>query len=231
MVIPNIEKSERRREYDLYSQQLRVEVVKAYLFDGLSHRRLDSDVLGLNPDESRGWQSMGILHFLGLKDPFKGLFSGMTVEETINELKLLNDSSYDEIISILESIEFNESVNEDISSENATEYIVLKEGQKKQVFTTRYERKPQLRKQAIEIHGTSCMACGFNFEEVYGSRGKNYIEVHHVKPLSDENEESEVNPSTDLIVVCANCHRIIHRKRDKILSLDELKSLIQKNES
>ena len=107
----------------------------------------------------------------------------------------------------------------------------MKEGQKKQVFATRYERKPQLRKQAIEIHGTSCMACGFNFEEVYGSRGKNYIEVHHVKPLSDENEESEVNPSTDLIVVCANCHRIIHRKRDNILSLDELKSLIQKNES
>ena len=40
------------------------------------------------------------------------------------------------------------------------------------------------RKMAIKIHGNKCMACGFDFESVYGKHGKNYIEVHHVVPLS-----------------------------------------------
>ena len=229
MNIPKLEKYESKKsEYDSIPQEQREQVVKAYLFKGLSTRDLDSDILGLNPDESRGWPSWNILHYLGIGKSFKGIFSGFTIEDAITEIKLLNDNSYNEIISILESIDFEGLIEQDISSEKELESIVLKEGQKKQVYTTVYERKPQLRKKAIEIHGTTCMACGFNFEKVYGERGKNYIEVHHVKPLSDKNDESNVDPSTDLVVVCANCHRMIHRKRNEILALDELKSLIQK---
>lgn len=71
------------------------------------------------------------------------------------------------------------------------------------------------------------MACGFNFEQAYGDRGKDYIEVHHIRPLASNNEEVEVNPETDMIVVCANCHRIIHRKKNDILSLEALKKLLE----
>ena len=54
------------------------------------------------------------------------------------------------------------------------------------------------------------MICGFDFEEKYGELGKGYIEVHHIKPLSEIDEEVVVNPETDLICVCSNCHRKIH---------------------
>ena len=37
---------------------------------------------------------------------------------------------------------------------------------------------------AIEIHGDSCKACGFNFGEVYGDHGSGFIHVHHVMPIS-----------------------------------------------
>lgn len=101
------------------------------------------------------------------------------------------------------------------------------EGGKTQYYVTKYERSPKNRKDAILIHGTTCMACGFDFEAVYGEIGQNFIEVHHLKPLSSLEEEVSINPQADLACLCSNCHRMVHRKRDHILSLEELNALIR----
>jgi predicted HNH restriction endonuclease len=90
-----------------------------------------------------------------------------------------------------------------------------------------FERNPELRASAIRIHGTTCMACGFNFKSKYGEHGSDFIEVHHVIPVSRNSEKKLVNPNTDLVVVCSNCHRMIHRKNINILSLGDLKELIK----
>ena len=39
---------------------------------------------------------------------------------------------------------------------------------------------------------------------------------------------TRVNPQTDMVVLCANCHRMIHRNRDGMLSPDELRSLTRR---
>lgn len=102
------------------------------------------------------------------------------------------------------------------------------EGKKVKIYTTKYERNAYNRKRAIKIHGTKCMVCGFDFEEMYGDLGKDFIEVHHIKPLYSLAEEVEVNPATDLVCVCSNCHKMIHRNRNAIISIDELKKIINK---
>jgi 5-methylcytosine-specific restriction enzyme A len=71
------------------------------------------------------------------------------------------------------------------------------------------------------------MACGFDFEEKYGDRGSKFIEVHHLKPVSSLEKETIVDLKTEMTVVCSNCHRMIHRKKDKILSLEELRKIIR----
>jgi 5-methylcytosine-specific restriction protein A len=38
----------------------------------------------------------------------------------------------------------------------------------------------------------------------------------------------EINPATDLAILCSNCHRMIHRKPKLALTLDELRELIEK---
>ena len=81
-------------------------------------------------------------------------------------------------------------------------------------YTTQYERDPKNRSDAVKIHGTVCQACGFDFEKTYGEIGKDYIEVHHIKPLCEREGAEGVNAATDLICVCANCHRMIHRRKD-----------------
>lgn len=55
-----------------------------------------------------------------------------------------------------------------------------------------------------------CEVCGFDFEAFYGEHGKDYCEVHHLKPLSESDKEIETSLG-DLAVVCSNCHRMLHR--------------------
>ena len=102
-----------------------------------------------------------------------------------------------------------------------------KEGRIIERYVTKYERNPKNRAAAIKIHGYSCAVCGFNFAEVYGELGRDFIEVHHVKPLYSLNEEVIINPETDLVCLCANCHRMIHKKRGTIMTVEELKQSLQ----
>lgn len=77
------------------------------------------------------------------------------------------------------------------------------------------ERDRTLRAKKIEQHraisdNLECELCGFDFEAAYGEHGEGYIECHHVVPL----HASGVTTTrlTDLILICANCHRMIHRR-------------------
>jgi HNH endonuclease len=100
------------------------------------------------------------------------------------------------------------------------------EGGVSKALVNKYERDPSLRAEAIRIHGTQCQACGFSFEEFYGLHGKDYIEVHHLRPLSSYKGEILVSASTDMAVLCSNCHRMVHRRKAHILTMDELRHII-----
>lgn len=100
------------------------------------------------------------------------------------------------------------------------------EGHRIEFYTTRYERVSKYRETAIRIHGAKCQICGFDFKKKYGYIGENYIEVHHKKPLFSLDEELIPDPETDMITICSNCHRMIHRKRNDIITPEKLKKII-----
>ncbi|WP_419721582.1 HNH endonuclease [Peribacillus frigoritolerans] len=58
-------------------------------------------------------------------------------------------------------------------------------------------------------------------------QGKDFIKVHHVKPLSTIGEEVAIDPKEDLLHACSNCHRIIHIRKDEVLTVEQLKLLIR----
>lgn len=103
--------------------------------------------------------------------------------------------------------------------------VAVTEGGRRQYLTTRYERVPSNRQAAIRIHGMTCQVCGFNFFEHYGELGRDYIEVHHIRPLSSLDEEVAVDPAEDLVCLCANCHRMMHRTRADVMTVEELKRI------
>lgn len=98
------------------------------------------------------------------------------------------------------------------------------------IFTSnQYERSISKRNQAVNIHGLKCKVCGFDFQEFYGKWGEGFIEVHHIQALSgNKGKEVQTNPETDLTVLCANCHRMVHRKKGITLTIEELKEKIKK---
>lgn len=95
------------------------------------------------------------------------------------------------------------------------------EGAKKLVQVNAYERDPKAREACLSHHGYNCAVCGFNFEARYGDIGKEFIHVHHLKPLALTDGQYELDPIADLRPVCPNCHAMLHRG-ERVLGIEEL---------
>jgi len=79
-------------------------------------------------------------------------------------------------------------------------------------FHKRLEASRKLNERKKKRSGTlKCELCGFDFEEKYGPVGKGYIELHHKIPLA-QLRPNRKNRLSDLILVCSNCHRMLHRQ-------------------
>jgi len=72
-----------------------------------------------------------------------------------------------------------------------------------------------------------CEICAFNFKEIYGEAGAGFIEAHHLKPIS-EMEEGEQTNIKDIMLVCSNCHRMLHRHKSWLKSPLALKKMFQR---
>jgi hypothetical protein len=93
-------------------------------------------------------------------------------------------------------------------------------------FRERKRRIVRRKKQSV-LKATGlllCEVCEFDFAAVYGKLGEGFAECHHRLPLA-ENDAEKPTLLTDLAIVCANCHRILHRSRP-MMKVEELRSLI-----
>ncbi|EOV5436814.1 HNH endonuclease [Vibrio parahaemolyticus] len=55
------------------------------------------------------------------------------------------------------------------------------------------------------------------------------MHIHHKVPVSRLGISTLVDPEKDLVPLCANCHAMVHRKKDQTLSVEELKVLLGSN--
>jgi 5-methylcytosine-specific restriction protein A len=81
---------------------------------------------------------------------------------------------------------------------------------------SRIERNPAAAKSAKKHHGLRCQVCDINFAERYGALGEGFIEAHHLRPIAllEEGKPISYDIAEDFAVLCANCHRMIHRTVD-----------------
>ena len=94
----------------------------------------------------------------------------------------------------------------------------------KKEHTTR-ERSPKLSFQRKVRDGYQCQICGLKFEKIYDKIGRNFAEAHHIIPLA-KLETTQRNTIEDLITVCANCHRMLHKLKGEEGDIKELKKCI-----
>lgn len=70
----------------------------------------------------------------------------------------------------------------------------------------------------------ACEACKTDLGEVYGDLGEGYIEAHHRLPVA-QLEEGATTKVSDLVALCPNCHRMIHR--NGLISVEELAARLE----
>ena len=119
----------------------------------------------------------------------------------------------------------NSFISNDIAIETSETF---REGKSKDIIQTRYERNPQARKTCLKHYGYSCKICDFSFESFFGEVGIGFIHIHHINPIADIGKEYEIDPKTDLIPVCPNCHAMIHARRPPF-SIDEIMEIRKMN--
>jgi hypothetical protein len=92
-----------------------------------------------------------------------------------------------------------------------------------------FERNPKLAERAKAAYTCVCRACGFDFAKTYGEVGQGFAEVHHLNPLSERpsNEWTAAIRTSiaEVAVLCANCHRMIHRRRPAF-TIEELRAML-----
>lgn len=87
-------------------------------------------------------------------------------------------------------------------------------------------RNQALRDQAhIQANGI-CAVCGTDFKRYATGRGQKCLVVHHTRQIRDYDDVEETRLS-DLAVVCANCHMIIHSDPAKALSVADARHVVR----
>ena len=159
---------------------------------------------------------------------FIKFYNSRTAEITIpNNDREISDF-FDEVFWLLE-IKAKSETLVDVSA--GSEYV-FPEGKKRQRIHITRERNRKLvelaKKEFKKKHKrVFCEVCKFDFEKKYGKIGEDYIEAHHILPLSLITEKEVGTKISDLVMVCSNCHKMIHRTRPW-LSKRKLQSLLQK---
>lgn len=160
------------------------------------------------------------------------------LQENMDKLRylLVNDFQWGDLKEGLDIVQ--KSIEEERKIEVFDEAVTIQEGVKKLVEAQVYERSSKLREIAIEYYQKDgeifCKACSFNYNSFYGREvGRGYIEIHHLKPIfkyQDEELDTTIKQALKNVVpVCSNCHRMIHRDWRNPLHIDYLIDQIKQN--
>lgn len=100
------------------------------------------------------------------------------------------------------------------------------EGAVKKIYVNAHERNSAARMMCIQHYGFKCTVCGVTLSDVYGEIAQGFIHVHHLRQLSEIDNEYQVNPIEDLRPVCPTCHAIIHLEKIPY-SIESVQKLIE----
>ncbi|CDY78050.1 HNH endonuclease [Caballeronia glathei] len=113
-----------------------------------------------------------------------------------------------------------ETAEEDFEAEEGRILTAIHKRRERQIALIK-KKKDGVKKQTGKLQ---CEVCSFDFSVQYGGFGEGFAECHHGRPVSSM-EPGEKTKLSDLHILCANCHRIIHRQRPW-LSIEQLRRIV-----
>jgi hypothetical protein len=101
------------------------------------------------------------------------------------------------------------------------------EGTKTEVLRLTTKRSRRLRDQAFRAANNICAVCDRDFSTILDGRGIRVLQVHHRKQLASC-DAPVITKLSDLVVVCANCHLLIHLDPKQTLSVQTLRNMLRR---
>ncbi|WP_052074760.1 HNH endonuclease [Shewanella mangrovi] len=102
----------------------------------------------------------------------------------------------------------------------------LLEGKCVKILVNKFERNRYARAACLEHYGFKCQCCLNNMKDIYGSIAEGLVEVHHITPISEIGVDYQIDPIADLVPLCPNCHRVVH-KRNPPYTVEEVRSALK----
>lgn len=161
---------------------------------------------------------MKLCNFLRLDPSYtgKGLDAGSKLDEEVWNEYAANRPRLTAVADAIRN-NYNSTINSNGSGLAVTDDEEFPEGKVLEKVHKLRERNASLtrkkKKSIMDITGMlACEVCGFDFAEKYGEIGIGFCECHHIIPVS-EIKEGHKTKLSELAVVCANCHRMLHKTR------------------
>ena len=215
-------KSTRIREYKAYPSYVRGQIAFTFLHEKtIGHRELDEIYLGKDPINTKGFLSMGVLHFQGIKKNHHGVLAHLDLDEIICEVKKLENSN--DLITDLEAFKNNHiidrktldqeflqrvetSLNDDASVRKSRLKSYNIKPKRIQITSYSFDRNPDVVAEALIRANGYCEKCNQLAPFLRKTNNSAYLEVHHIKTLSENGNDELKN----VLALCPNCHREIH---------------------
>ena len=168
-------------------------------------------------DPAPVYEYLGIGKVLGYKDNFTDVYKEDGTQTFCLEFEL---SCKDNISNPAFINNFDKLFEEGIpdTREGKEKYVRHKTRERNQEIVR--QKKEKFQKQYGRLF---CEVCHFDFNAIYGAQGDGFIECHHNIPLYETTDERTTKLS-DLSLLCSNCHRMVHRKKEW-LTVEQLKKI------
>ena len=188
MDFPPLERQPRDSEYNRYASS-RAEIVRRWLFLGSTYREMDRDILGIPDNKYKGFQSMSILHHIGLNRSHQGFFKNKSYEQAIESLK--DNTDCGEVLSYIVSFT---SVSSDLTAFGSSApstypvdvgYVVDELlGMERDVLATVRKNQYLFRENVLNAYDNKCCITGISEPRL--------LRASHIKPWKDSDPREKM---------------------------------------
>jgi predicted restriction endonuclease len=182
------------RYINLYDEATLLRVVSAYLFNNMSHRGIQRDILNLPaPARGGGFVAMDILHYFGIHGDKKGILLQRSI---VDELAAAQ-GKYKEALVMVSEYKHIEDETKELLRLGQNTFELRDEPTEVSVLTKNRIRQSALRDYVLCNYSYRCALCDINKSDL--------LVCSHIKPWATD-ENNRLNPSN------AICFCVLHDK-------------------
>ncbi len=100
------------------------------------------------------------------------------------------------------------------------------EGLRTEIVAYRQGRSRKLRDRALARSMGVCEGCAVDYSALLHGKGVRVLQVHHRRQLT-ATDRPRITKLSDLAVLCANCHLLVHMNPKRALSVERLTTILR----